>query len=272
MSSNEMSGAQTAEVRPQFRGALNGYRKEDVNRYVSYINSNFRGIETTLKNTITAQKDELSALQNEADLLRRRADEGEEKAAIAEELEKQNDVLRTQCEEFRRELEDVQRELGTEKEKNLALRAETNALRLQTERLEAEQQQAAQSEQEPAAPAADEETLRKAAQYDMITESLGSFLKNAAEQAQAVVENARAEAQKILDDANHSVNQDEINRAKRELNERFRRLSEECWSDVAARIDSVQTGLSSLAEDIRSKYHEIDLFVEETVVDTDLSE
>ena len=102
MSKNEPAG----EIRPQFRSAMGGYRKEDVNRYISYINSNFRGIEATLKNTINAQKEELASLQGEIDELLHEASEKQETLDRAQAVSNEVESLKQQLDALRAALDE----------------------------------------------------------------------------------------------------------------------------------------------------------------------
>ena len=115
----------------KFRTAVGGYNKNDVNEYIMYMNSNFKSIEETLKNTINLQKQEIDAKEAERiaavsraeDAASCRASLAEMEAALAErdaELMAVNSAKSALAAENER----LQQKLVTEKENYLKLEAE----------------------------------------------------------------------------------------------------------------------------------------------------
>lgn len=223
----------------KFRTAVGGYNKNDVNEYIMYMNSNFKSIEETLKNTINLQKQEIDAKEAERiaavsraeDAASCRASLAEMEAALAErdaELMAVNSAKSALAAENER----LQQKLVTEKENYLKLEAENRQKtaeleqngRESAERISTLEKKLAAAEAEKAIleavpspavkeilPSDYEELKEKAAQYaqvqekaelyDRMSAKLGEMLIAANNSAEAVIKEAQRRADEIISSA-----------------------------------------------------------------------
>lgn len=123
-----------------FRSAFNGFNREDVVRYIEYINNKHNAAINQLNNDLKTQREELT-------MLRTKLEQGPELMAQLEEAQSVNaaltaelDTLRSQVEGLTQEAEDARKEC----ELSESVLAERDALRRE---LETTKQQLEQTEQ-----------------------------------------------------------------------------------------------------------------------------
>lgn len=112
-----------------FRSAFNGFNREDVVRYIEYINNKHNTAINQLNNELQAQKEELAAL-------RAKPDQGPELLAQLEEAHGTNTALMAEMETLRAQLEELYREVEEahkERELDESARAAQEALRQELE-------------------------------------------------------------------------------------------------------------------------------------------
>lgn len=220
----------------KFRTSVGGFNKNDVNEYIMYMNSNFKSVEETLKNTINLQKQELDTKNSELHAAAARAEEAEAcraslaetEAALAERdaeltaLNTAKSVLVSENESLRRELEDEKQNcLKREEESRRRMAELEKKCQDAAERMTQLERKLAAAEAEKAvleavpAPAvkeilpSDYEELRekaeqsvqlqeKADMYDRMSSKLGEMLIAANNGADAVIKEAQRRADEIV--------------------------------------------------------------------------
>lgn len=192
-----------AKQRMAFRTVVRGYAKEDVNRYIGKMDAGFRGIEQTLKNTITAQQKTIE----------QQAEEKEALLAMQQQQQQERDELLQTLEQCRLSLSERYAECE-------ALRAENEALKSAPHEFAAAapegshhwqqkvlqlEQLLAQKEQLLAQKIGEEQTIsalrEKAQQYDMVSQDVGKWIHSANEKAELILQNAKQQAQEIRERA-----------------------------------------------------------------------
>ena len=153
----------TTQKNVAFRSALNGYNREDVNRYI-------------LDADRQAQERE-AALVREADSLREQTSSLEAECAAQKTRAAQADMERTGAENI---IASLRESVDRLKEENAALREEIASLRRQTE--------------EQAADANAEKTQK----YDQISAQIGDIMIHATSSADRIVAQANEQAARIL--------------------------------------------------------------------------
>lgn len=193
MSNKESVMGTGAKQRMAFRTAVRGYAKEDVNRYIGKMDASFRGIEQTLKNTITAQQKTIEQQTEEKEAL----------LALQAQQQMERDALLQTLEQCRLSLSERYAECETLRAENQALRDAPHDLAApqaqdaqfwRQKALQLEELLAVQNRKEEAAIS----TLReKAEQYDMVSKGVGKWIADANEKAEAILQDAQRRAQEI---------------------------------------------------------------------------
>ena len=269
MSSSESVMGNGAQRLQMFRTALRGYQKSDVNRYISKMDANFRGVEQTLKNTITVQQNTIDTLQTRT----------QEQQSALQALQQECEQLRQTLESCRISLADRYAAWEAEQAENARLQqllahssengeegksqasvdlensdAQMQALRSQIVDLQeqlAKAQTAGQTAtQTDAAYAVLEE---KAAQYDMITQSMGSWMRAADEKASAVLTQARQQAHALEQQAQEKSNRllqkslEQAKQARQACSMQLHRLAQGACADAKDKLTALQLQIDELA-------------------------
>ncbi len=160
-----------------FRTALNGYSREDVNRFIEEENRRFSELEDGYKKRLSEQEEQLRRLEQENTALR----EAPDASAAIQELEK-----------ARTELKESENLIGALHESLDQLLAEKDSLEQRLREAECP------PAPEPSEPLQDDE---KARTYDQISRQVGGMLLDAHAMADKIVGDARTQAEQLLSDS-----------------------------------------------------------------------
>lgn len=249
--SNKESVMGTGEKqRMAFRTAVRGYAKEDVNRYIGKMDASFRGIEQTLKNTITAQQKTIEQQTEEKEAL----------LALQAQQQMERDALLQTLEQCRLSLSERYAECETLRAENQALRDVPHDLASpQTQDAQFWRQKALQLEELLAVQNRKEEAAisalrEKAEQYDMVSKGVGKWITDANEKADAILQDARRRAQEIhaqalqQSEAARCEAERTLQKMKREFAQSLGAPCEKACADAIEKLTVLQNRLRHLTQ------------------------
>lgn len=250
MSNRESVMGTGAKQRMAFRTAVRGYAKEDVNRYIGKMDASFRGIEQTLKNTITAQQKTIE----------QQAEEKEALLALQAQQQRERDELLQTLEQCRLSLSERYAECEALRAENKALKDAPHDLAApQTQDAQFWRQKALQLEELLAVQNRKEEAAisalrEKAEQYDMVSKGVGKWITDANEKADAILQDARRRAQEI-----HAQAQQQSEAARCEAERALQKMKlefaqslgapcEKACADAIEKLTALQNGLRHMTQ------------------------
>jgi cell division septum initiation protein DivIVA len=279
-----MNGNSSDKSAVSFRGALNGYNKEDVNNYIEEMNIKFSETETDYKKTILLNKKQI-------DEINMRLNEAKEKLNELISMREKNNSLQKALDAAESDLNSIQKKynesdavIGALNDKLDQLTSENGALSDRFNKLTAERDtmtekviqiacerdeinselQSALAHNAAEAPAVlNEPELKtyetvssseneKARMYDKISRQVGSMLIDAREIADNIVNEANTRAEKIVISAENKAKDIcsdadmKLNRTIIYIKQTLKRMTSDCMSEYIGHINNSRAALDKL--------------------------
>ena len=214
-----------ADKNIMFRTSVSGFNKADVTAYVDKQNADFRELTEKMNAALSGKDAEIASLRSEINELKKK---DEEIAALQAEL----DGYKQKAAEF-------------EKKSGSSDPAELSAKLSEAESRIAEKEAEIERLKTEAA-AKGKESERKAVLYDDMSAQLGDIIITANKSADGILSDARAEAEKIKEQALADANEFRSN-----FTARMARISAELRSNTRTAEENYKNEISSGLEDMR---------------------
>lgn len=276
-----------------FRGSLNGYNKEDVNKYIEEINIKFSETESEYKKIIVSQKkqldelnmiiaetkvknDEASALREKYNSLQNEFEKNENEYKYAQEKNREcsaiigalNDKLDILSAEYEK-LKDNYEKITAERDA-LYVKAESDVNETETTVIEA-------AETKPEIGKPNPSDNEKARMYDKISRQVGSMLIDARDIAETIINDANIQAEKIIASAEIRANDIckdadiKLNHTLNYIKKTLRRMSSDCMSEYIEHINNSRSALDKILGDTTSEadlvYSRFDNIINNAIAD-----
>jgi cell division septum initiation protein DivIVA len=269
-----MNGNAYSKAGVTFRGALNGYNKEDVNKYIEDVNIKFGDIEADYKKL-------LSQKNKQIDDLTLQLHEARKSAAELMSVTAENKTLKASLEDAEADLDNMRKKIGESDAVILALNDKLDRLnseygelkekyRMLTEEREEINQEAGNApadetkdENQPVpnsynmvSSASDSE---KARMYDKISRQIGSMLIDAREIADNLISEANTRADKIILSAENKAKEVygetelKLNHTLTLIKQTLKRMSSDCMSEYIGHMNNSRTALNKLLDDTETQ-------------------